>query len=178
MQVKYNLHYPKEENYVHLTRANKSVVEKSGLQAAFVTSSNSTCRYHICQHYKTYSKKCKEAGLPEHHWAIPREIWNEMELKKAGKSTGRQQRIDGLFGEVVAPKEFSWEGILDVVTKFVACKDQVGNCQVQEPFPQADVVEVSCCCRQSQLPQLPSSNAAKDKSQGDSHYVRHQDLHP
>jgi len=160
----------------HGTRANKSVVEKSGLRAAFVTGSNSTCRYHIRQHYETYSKKCKEAGLLEHHWAIPREIWNEMQLKKMDKSTSRQQRIDGLFGEVVAPKEFSWEGILDAVAKFVACEDQVGDCRVRRPFP--DMVEVSCYCRQSCFPQLPCSNAAQDESQRNSEYVRHQDPHP
>ncbi|KIK91932.1 hypothetical protein PAXRUDRAFT_126493, partial [Paxillus rubicundulus Ve08.2h10] len=41
---------------------------------AFHVGSNSSCRQHIRGHYDLYATRCADAGLREHHHAVPREI--------------------------------------------------------------------------------------------------------
>ncbi|KAH9973657.1 hypothetical protein BGW80DRAFT_1123557, partial [Lactifluus volemus] len=54
-------------------------IEKEGKRKAFHTGGNSSCCVHIHQHYTLYQEQCKEANIPEQHWAIPCPIWNGME---------------------------------------------------------------------------------------------------
>ncbi|KAI0274355.1 hypothetical protein BGY98DRAFT_920806, partial [Russula aff. rugulosa BPL654] len=48
-----------------------ALIAKHGKKKAFLTGGNSPCRHHACQHYSLYKQRCKEADVPEHHWAIP-----------------------------------------------------------------------------------------------------------
>ncbi|KAH9164979.1 hypothetical protein EDB89DRAFT_1831072, partial [Lactarius sanguifluus] len=41
------------------------------LRKSFFTSSNSTCRQHIRQHYEMYSQQCKENGIMESERCVP-----------------------------------------------------------------------------------------------------------
>ncbi|KAI0244896.1 hypothetical protein BJV78DRAFT_1099984, partial [Lactifluus subvellereus] len=57
----------------------EDLIKQEGTQKAFLKGGNSSCRQHIRQHWEVYKKKCEEASIPIHHWAIPRDIWNKME---------------------------------------------------------------------------------------------------
>jgi hypothetical protein len=98
-------------------------VQKEGKRKAFHTSSNSSCRVHIRQHYELYQRKCKEANIPEHHWAVPRLIWNEREVsQKHGKV---QATLDLAVTKLVGPQVFTRKNLLHVVTQFVTVDNQV-----------------------------------------------------
>ncbi|KIK05364.1 hypothetical protein K443DRAFT_3861 [Laccaria amethystina LaAM-08-1] len=99
-------------------------VKRHGKRKAFHTGSNSSCRQHIRQHYKVYRKRCKEANLPEHHWAIPRIIWKQMEEERTGKDVARQGTLDGFVGKEVGPVVYTHENTLHMVTQFIAVDDQ------------------------------------------------------
>lgn len=59
------------------------------------------------------------------HRAIPPQVLKEMETSKtAGK---KQSTLDGIVITVARPTEFSRDGILEAVAKFVACDDQVSS---------------------------------------------------
>ncbi|KIK80682.1 hypothetical protein PAXRUDRAFT_121219, partial [Paxillus rubicundulus Ve08.2h10] len=47
---------------------------KHGKQKAFHVGSNSSCCQHIWGHYNLYTTHCADAGLREHHHAVPCEI--------------------------------------------------------------------------------------------------------
>ncbi|RDB17308.1 hypothetical protein Hypma_001668 [Hypsizygus marmoreus] len=64
---------------------NTTFVAKHGKRKAFFTGGNSSCRQHIRQHYDLYKKKCSDANVPENHWAIPQQLWREMEEDVAQK---------------------------------------------------------------------------------------------
>jgi hypothetical protein len=95
---------------------------KTNRRKAFITGSNSTCHYHIRQHYEVYREKCKAASIPEQHWAILRDIWEAMEDEKGSVT---QKTLDGTFKKVTLPTEFTHKGICDALAKFIVCDDQV-----------------------------------------------------
>jgi hypothetical protein len=107
------------------TRNDASFIKKNGKRKAFHTGGNSSCRQHIRQHYEIYKQRCKEGKIPEHHWAIPRPIWNKMQDEKRGIKTERQGTLDGLLIKKTEPLVFSRENVLHSVTQFVAVDDQV-----------------------------------------------------
>jgi hypothetical protein len=96
------------------------------LRKAFHKGGNSSCRLHIRQHYDIYLEKCTKANIPVHHWAIPRDIWREMEEEKEAAQNGRltqQQQLS--FPAVTGPREFTRAGVLHAVTKLIATNSQV-----------------------------------------------------
>jgi hypothetical protein len=104
-----------------LYREDRVFLEKSGKRKAFHMGSNSSCRQHIRQHYEIYKSRCKEAKIPEHHWAIPRNIWREKQAK-----TGKQGNLDGVVVKLQGgPQTFTREGLRHAVCQFIACDDQV-----------------------------------------------------
>jgi hypothetical protein len=110
-----------------LKRNNEELVKKQGKRKAFFTGGNSSCRQHIRQHYAIYQERCKEADVPEHHWAIPRLIWRKMEEEKRGKKVpvAKQGTLDGMLVETLNSPVFTRENVLHKVTQFVAVDDQV-----------------------------------------------------
>ncbi|KAG6904054.1 hypothetical protein DXG01_012929, partial [Tephrocybe rancida] len=66
--------------------------------------------------------RCQEHNLTENHWAIPRDIWNEMEATKSGKKSTAQQNIE--FEKLEGPREFTREGVLESVSKLITVDDQ------------------------------------------------------
>jgi hypothetical protein len=114
-----------DKNTHNNTRVDKEIVKKGGIRKAFYVGGNSTCRSHIRQHYELYQRLCKEKGIPENHYAIPRAIWKEMERKKNNPKEKTQGKLDGLIERVQGPREFTRESALQAVTKFIACDDQV-----------------------------------------------------
>ena len=95
-----------------------------GLRKAFFCGSNTTCRQHIRQHYDVYQQRCREQGIAESHRAVPPHILKEREAVKKPK---KQVKLDGMFENLKKPAEFSREGIIEAVAKFVACDDQVSQ---------------------------------------------------
>ena len=97
-------------------------------EKAFLTGSNSMCRSHIHQHYEYYSKHCKEEGIEEAECCIPLDIIHTC------KSKNLVQSKLNMVGAESGPQQFSCEGILCTITKFVACDDQVcSSCTHDEP---------------------------------------------
>ena len=94
-----------------------------GLRKAFFCGSNTSCRQHIRQHYPIYQQQCREQGLQENYQAVPPYILKERE---EAKKPSKQLKLDGVF-KGKRPTEFSKEGILEAVAKFVACDDQVSR---------------------------------------------------
>jgi len=101
----------------------------NGKRKAFLKGGNSSCHFHICQHYALYKEKCNKADIPVVHWAIPQPIWKAMEEEKAVVERGimtkkkGQQLLD--FASVVGPCEFMRAGILEAVAKLIATNNQV-----------------------------------------------------
>jgi hypothetical protein len=54
----------------------------NGMQKAFHKRGNSSCHFHIRQHYKIYKKKCNDANIPVSHLAILRPVCKAMEEEK------------------------------------------------------------------------------------------------
>ncbi|KAF8152427.1 hypothetical protein B0H34DRAFT_663730 [Crassisporium funariophilum] len=52
-------------------RNNKEFFKLNGKQKAFHKGGNSSCRLHICQHYKIYKQACEKENIPLNHWAMP-----------------------------------------------------------------------------------------------------------
>jgi hypothetical protein len=101
----------------------------NGKQKAFHKGGNSSCCFHICQHYNVYKKKCDETSIPVNHWAIPRDVWKAMEEEKEEAKRGivtkkqQQQLLD--FKSVTGPREFTRARTLEAVTKLIAMDNQV-----------------------------------------------------
>jgi hypothetical protein len=101
----------------------------NGKRKAFHKGGNSSCRFHICQHYKVYKKKCEDADIPVVHWAIPWPIWKAMEEEKEEAKRGQatkkktQQLLD--FASVTGPREFMRVRTLEAVTELIATNNQV-----------------------------------------------------
>jgi hypothetical protein len=109
-----------------LERDDKDYIRKNGRRKAFHIGSNSSCRQHIRGHYALYKERCAELNLKENHHAIPRDIVRAKAEERKQRKDG-QQKLDGIVQKASQPAEFSREGILEAVAKFVVCDDQVGN---------------------------------------------------
>ena len=73
-------------------RNNKAFTKLKGKRKAFFKGSNSTCCFHICQHYEVYKEKCEKEDILMSHWAIPRPIWKAMEEEKEEQERGRSAK--------------------------------------------------------------------------------------
>ena len=124
LQVSSDLHIDICGNsYKGIDRNDDGFITKHGKRKAFHTGGNLSCQQHIHQHYDVYQQRCKESNIPEHHWAIPRAIWNKTKEKKKEVKGLKQRRLDELIGKPEAP--FTRENVLHMVTQFVAVNDQV-----------------------------------------------------
>jgi hypothetical protein len=113
-------------------REDQDLIEKSGKCKAFHTGSNFLCHQHLHQHYEIYQKRCKEAKIEEHHWAIPRQMWQEVQEKK-----GKQGKLDGIVVnlKLQVPQVFTCEGLCHAVSQFIACNDQVSITYLSANIP-------------------------------------------
>lgn len=108
----------------YVDRNDKRFIAKHGKQKAFFKGSNTSMRHHLRSHWEEYQKGCLEAGIPLHHYAVPRHIWKKISEKR--KKKGKEQlTLDDVVVKEAFPKEFSHEAILCAVTQFVVCDDQV-----------------------------------------------------
>jgi len=127
MQVSH-LSFNKTKKLTKLKRDDAVFIKKEGQRKAFHIGSNSSCRAHIRQHYKLYQERCKEANIPEQHWAIPRPIWNEMEearTRDKNRKVSKQGTLDLTVTKLVGPQVFTRQNLLHAVTQFVTVDDQV-----------------------------------------------------
>lgn len=112
-------------NLLSFDRNDEALVNRYGKRKTFFTGGNSSCRQHIRQHYAIYQERCKDENIPEHHWAMPRPLWRQLEDEKRGKKLGTQGTLDGLLVEKPAPVVFTRENVLHVITQFIAVDNQV-----------------------------------------------------
>jgi len=116
----------------HLTagRNDEAFVKSHGKRKAFLRGGNSSCRFHIRQHYEIYKVRCEKADVLINHWAIPRTIWKAMEEEKEEEKRGRmtkkqkQQHLD--FKAITGPREFTRAGALDAVARLIVTNNLVG----------------------------------------------------
>jgi hypothetical protein len=97
------------------------------LKACFLRGSNSTCRGHIARHhFEEYKSQCN-AATPriEINFRCMPKVVQEQESEKKQSSLS--------FPKSKAPTEFTREGILDGVVKFIACDDQVSQPELGSP---------------------------------------------
>ncbi len=98
------------------------------MRKAFHKGSNTSCRFHIRQHYEIYKNNCEKADIPVHHWAIPRPIWQKMEEEKVAKgSVMKKKQLELDFKAVTHPQEFTRVGTLHAVAKLIATNYQVSH---------------------------------------------------
>lgn len=130
---------------------------------ALITGGTSGCRSHIrSSHYEEYSKRCKEANIPEHEHAVPFHI---LEARKSA-STKVAQQTQLAFKASKMPKAFTPEGILRAVAVHIVCNNEVSDCSsfFVLRFTSLSAVHVG---RQSYLPQYTGSNATQDEEERD-----------
>lgn len=111
-------------------RADDRTVKAKGLRKTFFTGSNSSCRQHIRQHYELYKQKCDDEHILLNHRAIPPQLLKEMETLQEKK---KQTTLDDAVIKLSPPTQFTRDGLLEAVAKFVACDDQVSS-RVSVPF--------------------------------------------
>ena len=58
------------------------------------------------------------------HRAIPPQLLKETETSWRTK---KQLILDGIVNKLPPPIQFTWDGLLEAVAKFVACEDQVSS---------------------------------------------------
>src|SRR6266481_3806434 len=153
----------KEDSSPDSQRDNAVFIAKEGKQKAFHTGGNSSCHAHIRQHFKLYQERCKEANIPEHHWAIPHPIWNKMEAEQQGIKSSTQGTLDSMVKKPTGPQVFTHENVLHMVTQFIAIDDQVSLAVASR-----EVVHLMRLClpvalhgKQNHVPKLPSGHEAK-----------------
>jgi hypothetical protein len=93
---------------------------------ALIVGGNSTNRVHIRQHFEVYKERCEKDKIEVHHHALPRDMWREIYGPKDEEDDSglRQSTLDGIV-ERSKPREFTPEGVLEAVAKFIVCDDQV-----------------------------------------------------
>lgn len=64
-------------------------------------------------------------NIPEHHWAIPRLVWKEMEEARQGNKSSKQGTLAQLMKTSTGPTTFTRENLLHMVTQFITVDDQV-----------------------------------------------------
>ena len=110
-------------------RNNEAFTKLNGKRKAFFKGSNSTCHFHIHQHYEVYKEKCEKGDILMCHWAIPRPIWKAMEEEKEeqerGRSTKKQMQHKLDFKTMMGPCEFTRSGVLHAVVKLIVTNNQV-----------------------------------------------------
>ena len=94
------------------------------MRKAFHIGGNSSCCAHIWQHYELYKKRCKDGNIPENHHTMPRVLWKELQEKKKGMHQGK---LSVVFETVKSSVDFTWEGVLHAVARFVTCDNQVSK---------------------------------------------------
>jgi hypothetical protein len=67
-------------------------VKSNGKQKAFHKGGNSSCCFHVRQHYEEYKERCEKKNIPINHWAIPRPLWKAMEDAKEEEKRGRTMK--------------------------------------------------------------------------------------
>jgi hypothetical protein len=91
-------------------------------RACFLKGGNSTCRGHIAGfHFTEYERRCKAQNLKLNHRCIPEDVARARSKKE--KEGPVQMKLE--FGKAIAVAEFTREGVLDAVAKFIACDNQV-----------------------------------------------------
>jgi hypothetical protein len=108
-----------------LHRDDPAFINKEGKRKAFHMGSNSSCHAHIRQHFKLYQERCKAENISEHHWAIPRPVWKEMEARQGNKSSKQGTLDQSMKKKSTEPTTFTRENLLHMITQFVAVDDQV-----------------------------------------------------
>jgi hypothetical protein len=108
-------------------RGDKGLAKRTTERKMFYTGGNSSCRAHIRQHYELYKKRCEDGNIRENHHALPRPLYKQLQELKRNPNAKQQGKLDGVFEKEVKPQEFTREGVLDAVGKFVACDDQVSS---------------------------------------------------
>ena len=126
-------------------RGDDDLTKREGSQKVFLRGSDTSCRQHARKHWAVYKRKCEDAEVPVHHWAVPRTIWNEMEGKKHDKD--RQTTLDGKFPKRTGLQEFTHVGILHAVAQFIACDDHVSlrNVELRDLLSAEGLLVISCC---------------------------------
>jgi hypothetical protein len=109
-------------------------MRRKGKRKAFLKGGNSTCRFHLRQHYDIYKDKCEKGNIPVNHWAIPRPIWNDMEKAKEeserGRKTKNQLQQELGFKTLTGPHEFTRAITLHKVATLIATNNQVRRQQI------------------------------------------------
>jgi hypothetical protein len=96
---------------------------KRTLRQCFLKGRNSTCRGHIASnHFEEYERLCKAMKVKVNHRCIPEAVVLARKVKGKEK-VPTQSKLE--FGKVV---EFTREGTLEAVAKFIACDNQVHQC--------------------------------------------------
>ena len=85
---------------------------KWGLRTVFHVGRNLSCRQHLCQHWLLYKKTCEDKNIPINHWAIPRDLWRELEAAKVAEkedivSRNKGEQLKLGFEKVIGPQEFT-----------------------------------------------------------------------
>lgn len=106
---------------------------------------------HVRKHYPVYKERCKKAGIPENHHALPRDLYRKVqEMKNKNKLTGKvQSTLDGVLEKVPEVKTYTRDGATHAVAQLIACDDQVRVMVILH----VDVVDIvgrlgpgSCAC--------------------------------
>ena len=125
MQVSRCVQETHDNRLTSCIREDTELIAKFGKQKAFLTSDNSTCCQHTCQHYTLCKARCEEAGISENHRAIPWEIWHKMKKAKGVTGQVKQGTLDGVVQKDIQAPAFTQEGLHHAITQFVACDDQI-----------------------------------------------------
>lgn len=105
------------------SREDPRFLTRHGLRKAFISGSSSTYRAHIRStkgHAEVYEERCTKDNVEMHWLAVPEK-----------EKPDNQQKLDAIFKRkdtnAKAPQEFSKRALLEAITKFIVCDDQVSS---------------------------------------------------
>lgn len=119
-----------------------------------------------------YKARCENAGIKPHHHALPRKIYRAMKKEmweKKGEAT-TQTTLDSVVVKKNV-KQFTRQGLLHDVAKFVVCDDQVSSgSRVRSCDPNIGP-PVLRSRRKALISQLPCRNAPPHQEGGSSEHT-------
>ena len=101
---------------------------------AFLRGGISSCRGHCKQHWEVYKQRCEAKNIALRTDAMPPKVLAEfrrVEAEEAAAARGDVAgagTLDSHLTKQLGPREFTVEGALENVAKYITCCDKVSPC--------------------------------------------------
>lgn len=110
------------------SRNDAAYVLRKTERGCFHKGGNSSLRHHLRQHWALYKKTCEEKGVAIRDSAMPTAVLKAKQEAAAAAEAGKDPeagKLTSMGFTPVIPQEFSVQGALEHISKYIVCTDQV-----------------------------------------------------